>query len=72
MTTEEHICVNCKTIYAEYVNGCPKCWDKYGKSYKVVPICQNCGGRGNTDSLDGAYECNQCGGDGHLYTKIVK
>lgn len=27
--------------------------------------CKNCYGRGNTDSLDGAYECNQCGGCGH-------
>lgn len=27
--------------------------------------CKNCYGTGNADSLDGAYECNQCGGCGH-------
>lgn len=27
--------------------------------------CKNCYGRGNSDSLDGASECNQCGGCGH-------
>ena len=21
-----YICTNCETIYAEYVNGCPRCW----------------------------------------------
>lgn len=28
--------------------------------------CKNCNGRGNTDSLDGAHECNKCGGNGHM------
>jgi len=28
-------CEACGTIYAEYVNGCPKCWDK-GLRAKVV------------------------------------
>ena len=35
---EHHICVNCHTVYAEYVNGCPRCWDKYEKPYAVVPV----------------------------------
>lgn len=36
--SERHRCVNCHTIYAEYVNGCPKCWDKYEKPFKVIPF----------------------------------
>jgi uncharacterized OB-fold protein len=31
-------CERCSTIYAEYVNGCPKCWakEKLSVSVKLV------------------------------------
>jgi predicted nucleic acid-binding Zn-ribbon protein len=32
-----HICVNCETVYAEYVNGCPKCWE-HGVRAKTVAV----------------------------------
>jgi hypothetical protein len=28
MSEERWICDTCGTSYAEYVNGCPRCWDK--------------------------------------------
>lgn len=28
-------CVNCDAIYAEYVNGCPKCWANGERLSKV-------------------------------------
>lgn len=31
-------CVECGAVYAEYVNGCPKCWHKYQKISKVVAV----------------------------------
>lgn len=35
----EWICENCKTVYAEYVNGCPKCWhQRNGTRAKVVAV----------------------------------
>ena len=35
------ICDGCKTVYAEYVNGCPKCWEQ-GLTFSVraVPAAQ--------------------------------
>lgn|SRR3990167_6287502 len=38
---ERHICTNmdCLTVYAEYVNGCPRCeTGEVGGSHGVVPI----------------------------------
>ncbi len=38
-------CEGCGTIYAEYVNGCPKCWDSkqlhFSVTFTALPQLEN-------------------------------